>query len=129
MQGESTRFILVVDDDPAIAGTVCDLLEMEGYQTGSAGHGLAALDLCAQREPDAIVLDMRMPLMDGWEFARRYRTVSRRPAPIICMTAARDAAQWAAQIQADAHVAKPFDVEALLNTVEEVLGSARSRVA
>jgi CheY-like chemotaxis protein len=125
----AARYILVVDDDPAIAGTVCDLLSLEAYETAMAPHGKAALEACARREPDAILLDMRMPVMDGWEFARRYRAASRDPAPIICMTAARDAAQWAAEIGADAHVAKPFDVDTLLAAVQNALDRPRTRVA
>jgi CheY-like chemotaxis protein len=123
------RYVLVVDDDPAIATTLCDLLEMEDYETRRAPNGQVALEQCARREPDVILLDMRMPVMDGWEFARRYREVSGDPAPIICMTAARDAAQWASQIKAEAHVAKPFDVETLLAAVEYAISRPRSRVA
>jgi two-component system, chemotaxis family, chemotaxis protein CheY len=125
----AAHYILVVDDDPAIASTLRDLLALEEYETSTAPHGEAALEACARREPDAILLDMRMPVMDGWEFARRYRLVSRNPAPIICMTAARDAAQWAAEIGAEAHVAKPFDVDTLLAAVQSALDRRRTRAA
>jgi two-component system chemotaxis response regulator CheY len=70
--------------------------------------------------PGLIVLDMRMPVMNGWEFARRYRARPGPHAPIICVTAAPDAAAVAArgaQIGAVASLSKPFDLEELLAVV------------
>jgi CheY-like chemotaxis protein len=58
-----------------------------------------------------------MPVMDGWEFARRYRARPEPHAPIVVLTAARDAADRAAEIQADGHLGKPFDVDDLLTLV------------
>src|SRR4051794_28230764 len=100
--------IMVVDDDVAIRTAITFALADQGYQVATAEDGRAALsEICAVR-PDLILLDMRMPIMDGWEFARRYRERARRPVPIVVLTAAQDAAGWAAQIDANGYLAKPF---------------------
>ena len=65
--------------------------------------------------PDLIVLDMRMPIMDGWEFARRYRELPGPHAPIIVFTAARDAGERASEIAADAYLSKPVSLDDLLD--------------
>jgi CheY-like chemotaxis protein len=69
--------------------------------------------------PDVILLDMKMPVMDGWELARVYRQSPGRHAPIVVMTAARDAAQRAAEVAADGHLAKPFDLDDLFRVVDQ----------
>ena len=111
------RPILVVDDDAAIRRVVAAVLADEGYTVAEAPDGGAALARARAAPPRLILLDMRMPGMDGWEFARRYR---RRPgphAPIICVTAAVDAAARGAQIGAVAALAKPFDLDELVALV------------
>ena len=111
------RPILVVDDDTAIRRVVAAVLADEGYTVAEAPDGGAALARARAAPPRLILLDMRMPGMDGWEFARRYR---RRPgphAPIICVTAAVDAAARGAQIGAVAALAKPFDLDELVALV------------
>ena len=119
--------MLVVDDDAAIRGTVTDILELEDYAVAQAKHGeaaLTALDELDERgtAPDAILLDMRMPVMDGWEFARRYHERSGAHAPIVVMTAARDAGQWGREVGAAATLGKPFGLEELLEVVERLTG-------
>lgn len=109
--------VLVVDDDEGIREFVTVALADEGYEVMVAAHGAAALDLLGASCPDVILLDMRMPTMDGWEFSRIYRESPGPHAPIIVLTAARDASGRAAQIQADACLNKPFDVDELLDVV------------
>lgn len=109
--------VLVIDDDPAILRTVADILSDEGYNVVTAANGAEGLELLDRVAPGLILLDMRMPVMDGWEFARALD--SRRQAiPLVVMTAAQDARQWAREIGAAAYVAKPFDLIELLDTVE-----------
>ena len=110
--------VLVVEDDTAIREFVAEALADEGHRVRLAGHGAAALEAVRSAPPDLILLDMRMPVLDGWEFARRYRAAPGPHAPIVCMTAAADAAARAAAIGADATLAKPFDLVALLSVVE-----------
>jgi CheY-like chemotaxis protein len=88
----------------------------------TASQGALALDLIRTRPPDLILLDMRMPDMDGGAFAEAYRQLPGRRAPLIVLTAARDAAERAAQLEADAFLPKPFDIEALLDLVGRLAG-------
>jgi CheY-like chemotaxis protein len=78
----------------------------------------AALDVIARTPPDVILLDMKMPVMDGWELARRYRQMPGPRAPIVVVTAAQDAASRAAEVAADGHLPKPFDLEDLFRVVD-----------
>jgi CheY-like chemotaxis protein len=114
--GEPPR-VLVVDDDAGIR----DLLELAladaGYAVTLAADGAAALAMVDAVAPDVILLDMRMPVLDGWAFAEAYRRRPGRRAPIVAMTAARDAPGGAAQIAATGYLAKPFDLAELLACV------------
>jgi two-component system, chemotaxis family, chemotaxis protein CheY len=117
------RRVLVVDDDESIRDLVEMALSAEGHQVITAPHGAAALEVIALAPPDVILLDMKMPVMDGWAFARAYRAVPGWHAPIVVVTAAQDAASRAAEVAADGHLSKPFDLDALYRVVEEY-GSA-----
>lgn len=108
--------VLVVDDDPAILATVAEILEMEGYAVATASNGAEALDAVEEETPSLIVLDMRMPVLDGWAFARELRARG-MSIPILVMTAAQSASSWAEEVQADGHIAKPFDLHDLLTAV------------
>jgi two-component system, chemotaxis family, chemotaxis protein CheY len=109
--------ILIVDDDEAIREFIIMALGDEGYEVREAAHGAAALDLVERETPAVILLDMRMPVMDGWAFSRAYRRGRPPHAPIVVLTAARDAAQYAGEIAADAFLAKPFDLKELIQVV------------
>ena len=109
--------ILVVEDDESIRELVDVILSGAGYEVVTATDGAAALQVVGTTRPDLVLLDMRMPIMDGWEFARQYRARPEPHAPIVVLTAARDAAQRAAEIHADGFLGKPFDMESLLALV------------
>lgn len=111
--------VLVVDDDDSIRETVELALEDEGYYVQTAPNGKAALELMQGWQPDVILLDMKMPVMDGWAFAAAYRRRSEPRASIVVLTAAQDAARWGAEVQADGVLAKPFELEDLYVTVSE----------
>jgi CheY-like chemotaxis protein len=118
-------YILVVDDDEAIREFVSMALSDEGYVIQTAQDGASALVLADQAQPSLILLDMRMPVMDGWAFVSSYRAVaapanqtSNGTAPIVIMSAATDASAYAKQVKADAYLAKPFDIDQLLRTVQ-----------
>jgi len=110
--------VLVVDDEPDIRATVSAMLEIEGYAVAEAVNGAEALAAVEADPPDVILLDMRMPVLDGWGFASEMRRRGHR-IPIVVMTAARDAARWAAEIAATAFVSKPFGYDDLIRAVEE----------
>ena len=109
--------ILAVDDDDGILGFLSEVLAEEGHEVITAPHGAAALEAVAERPPSLILLDMRMPVMDGWAFARAYRERPGPRAPILVMTAAVDAASRAAEIGAEGYLAKPFNLNQLLELV------------
>ncbi len=81
-------------------------------------NGSAGLQATLETAFDLILLDMRMPVMDGWELAREYRARPGPCAPVIVVTAARDAAERAAEIDADGYLSKPFSLEELLDIVD-----------
>jgi two-component system chemotaxis response regulator CheY len=110
--------ILIVDDDEAILEFMGEALNDEGYEVTTALNGAEGLAVAARLPPDLVLLDMRMPLMDGWEFAKKYRETPGPHAAIVVITAARDAAASAHQIGAQGYLAKPFSLDALLETAE-----------
>lgn len=109
--------VLVVDDDPAVRQTVHAILGEEGFNVITAEDGAQALERVAEEMPSAILLDMRMPHVDGWAFARAFRDRYDRQAPLIVMTAATDASRWAQEIGAEACLPKPFELEDPLSMV------------
>jgi len=112
------RLILIVDDDPAIRSTVSEILDMEGYPVESAANGQEALAKVRATRPWLIILDMRMPIMDGWAFARTLHEEGIK-IPILVMTAAQNARRWAEEIGANAYIPKPFDLDELLSAVNK----------
>ncbi len=116
-----TGTILVVDDDPSILQTVTEILEFEGYQVETAVNGAEALSVIERMRPALVLLDMRMPVLDGWSFARALHQ-RRIELPVLVMTAAQDARGWAKEISAQGYVAKPFDLFDLLTAVEQAVG-------
>lgn len=113
--------ILVIDDDPAILDAVADILTFEGYTVERATNGAEGLQCLEQIEPRLVLLDMRMPVLDGWGFVRSVRQQG-RTLRIVVMTAAQDAERWAQEIAADGYLAKPFDLLDLLEVVEHIGG-------
>jgi CheY-like chemotaxis protein len=113
--------VLVVDDDTSILDTVAAILIGEGYEVVSATSGQEALDAVARKRPLVILLDMRMPVMDGWAVARALRGQG-IDVPIVVMTAAESAKRWADEVGADGYLAKPFGLDELLATVERFRG-------
>lgn len=111
--------ILVVDDDPEIRTLVGEILELEGYPVETTANGAEALRAIEREEPALVLLDMRMPVLDGWGFARAMRERG-WALPIVVMTAAQNARRWAEEIDAAAFVAKPFNLDDLLTTVEAI---------
>jgi len=120
------RCILVVEDDESIRDLVNMTLCDEGYEVLTAPHGAAALDVIERSKPDFILLDMCMPVMDGWEFSRVYKQTPGPHAPIVVLTAAHHAASPAAEIEADGYLSKPFDLDDLLDLVSLHTGHGKS---
>jgi CheY-like chemotaxis protein len=112
--------ILVVDDQASIRHALGELLELEGYLVETAKDGLDALQRLRQWQPDAVLLDLMMPIQDGWGFLRARRADSSlAEMPVIVMSARPDAAQSVAELGVQACLTKPFDIVELLDTLDE----------
>ena len=83
--------VLVVDDDPDLREIVRMMLDCSGYQVRCAGNGKEAIEAVANRMPAVVLLDMLMPVMDGWQCARELRARYGRSVPIVVVTAAEHA--------------------------------------
>lgn len=112
------RPILVVDDDPTILATVSEVLDMEGYDVVTATNGAEALVAVDQSVPSLVLLDMRMPVLDGWGFMRAIRERG-LTLTVVVMTAAADARRWGREIGAEGVLAKPFDIDELVRAVQQ----------
>ncbi|NJN17103.1 MAG: response regulator [Oscillochloris sp.] len=117
--------ILIIDDDPAIRATLTEVLEDEGYSVAAVTNGAEGLSAVEAERPKVILLDMRMPVLDGWGFTKalRSRGIS---LPILVMTAAQDSQRWSQEIGAAGVLAKPFDLVDLLDVIEQALGDQRT---
>ena len=106
--------ILVVDDEPAVRDAVDRALRLEGYQTETAQDGREALDALAERPPDAVVLDVLMPEIDGIEVCRRLRAAGDR-TPVLVLTARDGVADRVKGLDAgaDDYLVKPFALQEL----------------
>ena len=113
---KSAGGILVVDDDPDLREFLRLMLTSMGFEVSSAANGQEALDIMEDRDPDLILLDMKMPVMNGWELCRSLEGRGARP-PIVVLTAAPDPAARAAEVHAEGWLGKPFEYAALEATV------------
>ena len=87
MTDSTTAKILIVDDDEGVTQTFARMLRLEGYQVHTAGNAETGLLEAEQSRPDAIILDMRMPLLDGLGFLRRLRAqTDQRSVPVAIVT-------------------------------------------
>jgi DNA-binding response OmpR family regulator len=125
--GHGVRPVLVVEDDPDLLAVMELILVEAGYRVRTATDGRAGLASVADEMPALILLDMRMPRMDGWEFAREFRARHGRSAPIVVVTAAEDARRRAEEIEADGWIAKPFDLDEVLAAAERHAGRPAPR--
>ena len=109
------RILFVVDDEPDIRETLRLVLECEGYSVETAANGREALELLQRAVPCVILLDLMMPVMNGWEFAEQLR---QRPEgasiPVVVVTAFRDRAEG---VPCQGVLGKPFDLDALFQHV------------
>jgi len=122
------KLVLIVEDDVDLAQLLAEVLEAEGYSTAIAGNGCEALDyLRKNNHTDLILLDMMMPVMDGWKFRDEQRKVPALASiPVLTVTADGDARGKAAAIQAVGYIHKPVRIDTLLDEVERICGITAS---
>ncbi len=111
--------VLVAEDEALIRMDLVELLTEEGYEVvGQAGDGQQALDLARELEPDLVVMDVKMPVMDGITAAEKIAV--ERIAPVVMLTAfsQRDLVERAREAGAMAYVVKPFDASDVVPAIE-----------
>jgi CheY-like chemotaxis protein len=101
--------VLLVEDDDDLREVEAGILETAGYRVITAREGREALDRVDQEMPGVIFLDMKMPGMDGWAFAREFRARHAKRVPIVVVTATSNAHKRAEEIAADGVLGKPFE--------------------
>jgi two-component system OmpR family response regulator len=116
------QLVLVVDDEVAVADLLEDALTIGGYQTLRATNGMEALRLVREKSPDLLLLDINMPLMNGFEVLERLRGRG-NDTPVLFLTARddRDDELHGLRLGADDYVTKPFGVDELILRVQAVL--------
>jgi CheY-like chemotaxis protein len=118
---ETATSVLVVDDEPQVVWMLQFSLEAEGYQTFSARDGRAALDEVREHHPSLMLLDIMMPVMDGWSVLEELQDLPEGERPRVVVVSARaslrDRAK-ATELGADAFVQKPFSVDDLLGVLD-----------
>jgi DNA-binding response OmpR family regulator len=115
------RLVLVVDDDPDILQTLALCLSTEGYNVLMASNGQEALDTLARERPAVVLLDLMMPVMDGWQFVSELESRGWRRMPLLILIADRAVQAHAQKLRADAFLAKPFDLDELLGKVSQLM--------
>jgi len=117
--------ILVVEDEPALQETLAYNLTRQGYEVKTAGDGQAALDIARKEQPDLIVLDIMLPVLDGFEVCRILR--KKMNTPVIMLTARDDEIDRVIglEIGADDYLTKPFSMREFLARVKAQLRRVR----
>ena len=123
--GPVMSHLLVVDDDESHRALLSDFLEQLGYRTRQARDGREALDMLDEEMPDAVLLDLRMPVMSGWGLLEALKKMPRaRNLPIIIISAY--GFEWEAElVGASGYISKPVDLEKLRDTIERIIGPPR----
>jgi CheY-like chemotaxis protein len=119
--------VLVVDDETVMQGLLQDILSSEGYDVALASNGQEGLERISELHPDLVVLDLMMPVLDGWAVLRALEGQSDVP-PVIVLSASanlKGTAERAVARGAYACFAKPFDLGALLERCHEALDEKR----
>jgi DNA-binding response OmpR family regulator len=111
--------VLIVDDEPDILLMLRVNLESEGYVTALAGDGETALRRIEEEKPDVVLLDVMMPVMDGWGVLGNLHRMDPRPRILVLSAKSgdRDMAK-AYELGADEYVTKPFDPDELIKSIE-----------
>ena len=123
--------ILIVDDEDNVRRMLATAFSLQGHETHCASNGQAALQHFADTPPDVVLMDIRMPEMDGYEACRQIRGAGRRDSltiPIVAMTANAfsEDIELAGKSGMNAHLAKPVDAEQMISLLKEVLAGEKN---
>ena len=122
------RKILVAEDDLASRELIREILEARGYEVVEVGDGQEAVQKIAEKKPDLVLLDIQMPLLDGFGVLRQLRQDSRFASlPVVAVTAYAMQGDRAKALAAgfDAYLTKPLNAAALKKQIEQLLGEKR----
>lgn len=116
------ELIMIVDDEPGVRALLKDTLSIAGFDVIEATDGMAALTLLRTHKPALMVIDINMPLMDGFELVERLR-LTNDLTPVLMLTAREDKGDIARglKIGADDYVIKPFGIEELILRIKAIL--------
>ncbi|MBT3198468.1 MAG: response regulator transcription factor [Phycisphaerales bacterium] len=118
--------VLVVEDDLEMNQLQCELLDVYGFDSQAAYTGAQALDLCDEETTDAVLLDLMLPEIDGYETCRRLKSQSSTDKlPVVMITAmdSDDCRQRGMDAGADAYFTKPFDPDQVISTLQLLIGA------
>ena len=121
--------VLLVDDYPDAREMYAEYLEFSGYDIVQAGNGVEAIDRAIDSHPDVILMDLSLPVMDGWEATRRLKADDRtKHIPVLAVTghALTGVSNDAKAAGCDGFITKPCLPEDLVTEIKKVLGSTRS---
>ncbi len=124
-----SKKVLIVEDDPGISLSLKDEFESLGYTVMKANNGRKGLTIARQKSPDLIILDLMLPVMDGYDVCRELRNEGNR-TPIIMLTAKNKEIDkvLGLELGADDYVTKPFSLRELMARVRAVLRRTSERV-
>jgi CheY-like chemotaxis protein len=124
---EPAPTVLVVEDEADLVWVIRFNLELEGYRTLVAGNGQQALDMLTQVSPDLILLDIMMPVMDGWTVLDELRRKGGTRARVVVVSARTGPSdkQRAEEYRVDGFVAKPFEMDELLAVIRRLVPPPR----
>ncbi|MBI5701641.1 response regulator [Candidatus Saganbacteria bacterium] len=120
--------ILIIEDEKDTVSALSIRLKASGYEVLAAYDGIEGLDMARNEHPDAILLDIMLPKLDGYKVSRMLKFDEKyKSIPIIIVTAKSDESQrrMGAEVGADAYIAKPFNPEELMNKLKEVLAQKK----
>ena len=118
--------ILIIEDEPTMQKFLRTCLSAEGYRLVETTHGKEGIDLARTHNPDAILLDLGLPDVDGMEVTRSVRKWSERPIIVISARSTPDDRDAATRSGATDFLAKPFPLANLLSSLDSALSGASS---
>jgi CheY-like chemotaxis protein len=120
--GKTRRRVLVVDDDRDLRDLLAAVLSSAGYEVLTAENGAAALSVLRTVLPDLIVLDLMMPVMNGWQFREAQMALpDYARIPVVCLSGHHAARHQASTLGISACVVKPFEIDDLISVVGRLL--------
>ena len=124
---ECAHGVLVIEDEAILRCMLTAVLGDEGFDVRAAANGREGLQILARWQPAIIVLDLHMPVMDGPSFcAEQRRSSSLAAIPVLLVSAALDLKRQATTLETAGSIAKPYDVDELIRTVNQIIATERT---